>query len=149
VLLYLEVKLKDESTSTQDSSVASTKVKDDERVSVPIKADDNIIRDLMKTRVKQKRAWNENQFIISLENQVANGRLIKVNGTYKLDRKFITVVAKSNGKKGFSPRRKSETKSGTKDKKPKRLLKSQQPKSQQKRQVAPRRRKQAMPRATF
>jgi hypothetical protein len=149
VLLYLEVKLKDESTSTQDSSVASTKVKDDERVSVPIKADDNIIRDLMKTRVKQKRAWNENQFIISLENQVANGRLIKVNGTYKLDRKFITVVAKSNGKKGSSPRRKSETKSGTKDKKPKRLLKSQQPKSQQKRQVAPRRRKQAMPRATF
>jgi hypothetical protein len=148
-LLYLEVKIKDELTLTLDSSVASTNDKDGERVSVPIKADDNIIRDLMKKRVKQKRAWNKNQFIISFENQVANGRLIKVNGKYKLDRKFITVVAKSNGKIGSSPRRKSETNSGTEDKKPKRLLKSQQPKSQQKRQVAPRRRRQAMPRATF
>jgi hypothetical protein len=130
VLLYLEVKLKNELTSTLDSSVAHL---------------------FMKKRVKQKRAWNEKQFIISHENQVAKGRPIKVNRTYKLGRKFIKVACcnKSNGKKGSSPRGKSETKSGTKDNRQKRLLKSQQQKKPAKRQVAPGRRRQAMPNDTF
>lgn len=103
-LLYLEVKVDTESTSGRDS----TDEEEMQKESVPIGASVSVIRDLMEARLsslKKERSWNENQFMTALENQTANGRLIREsNGNYKLSREVIYMVANSKGKKGSGPK---------------------------------------------